>query len=283
MKSSALAVMNAPVVRLMAMMMNLLRTGARTLAAVAALAPACSVAATGQVCSAASGAQRTAVLELYTSEGCSSCPPADKWVSELPARKLDTPRLIPLAFHVDYWNYIGWTDPYAQSRFSDRQREHAKRRNAGFVYTPQLLLNGQDYRRGMLFDDIDSRVRAINQSKPYADITLTVTGDNGTLAGTVVAAARSGQPPGAQLYVALTENKLATAVKAGENKGRTLQHDFVVRDLAGPVMLDSAGRARDQHTFKLDPSWKTRDLAIVAFVQHPQSGEVWQALSVACP
>ena len=98
-------------------------------------------------CTATSGAQRVPVLELYTSEGCDSCPPADKWISELPARKLGVDRVLALAFHVDYWNQLGWIDPFSQAAFSDRQRQHSKRRGVSFVVTPQLLLNGQEIGR----------------------------------------------------------------------------------------------------------------------------------------
>lgn len=117
-------------------------------AAVLALPDAPALAAGG--CAAASGLQRVAVLELYTSEGCDNCPAADAWIRELPAKGLAPPRVIPLAFHVDYWNHIGWRDPYSQARFSDRQRQHGRRRGASFVFTPQLLLNGADYRRALL-------------------------------------------------------------------------------------------------------------------------------------
>ncbi len=240
-------------------------------------------AAAARVCTAASGPQRVAVLELYTSEGCSSCPPADKWVSELPAKKLGAERLIPLAFHVDYWNYIGWPDPYALPRFSDRQRQHSRRRAASFVFTPQLLLNGRDYRRGLLFDDIDGKVKTINQSKPLADIKLALTNNGNALVVGVETAAKTPELRSAQLYLALYENNLVTAVKAGENKGRTLKHDFVVRELAGPFALDAHGSAHHEYTFRLDPNWKAPDLKLAAFVQQPQSGDVLQALTAACP
>ena len=232
-------------------------------------------------CAAESGPNTTALVELYTSEGCDSCPPADKWVSGLPARKLGTERLIPLAFHVDYWNYIGWIDPFSQARFSDRQRQQSRRRGASFVFTPQLLLNGRDFRRGLLFDDIDGKVRAINRSKPLADIRLTVSSDGSVLDSTVEAVAKNGGQRGAQIYLALYENNLVSAVKAGENRGHTLKHDFVVRELVGPLALDANGSARHQHMFRIDPQWKAQDLRLAAFVQHAQSGEVWQALA-AC-
>jgi hypothetical protein len=241
-----------------------------------------AAAATTRTCTAASGPQRVAVIELYTSEGCDSCPPTDKWVSELPARKLGPERLIPLAFHVDYWDRLGWSDPFAQTRYSERQRQHSRRRGASFVYTPQLLLNGQDYRRGMLLDDIDSKVKSINQTRPLADIKLTL--ERSDLAMAVAAAATpvNTNLRTAQLYLALVENNLSTAVKAGENKGRTLRHDFVVRELAGPFAQDGGG-ARREHTFRLDPRWKTQDLVLAAFMQDPHSGDVLQALAARCP
>ena len=239
--------------------------------------------ATAAECTAASGSQRVAVLELYTSEGCDSCPSADKWVGELPAKKLTTERVIPLAFHVDYWNHLGWNDPFAQARFSERQRQHSKRRGASFVFTPQLLLNGQDYRRAMLFDDIDGKVQAINQSPPQADIRLKLSHNGALLESRVEVRVSDGpEQRRAQVYLALYENNLATAVKAGENKGRTLRHDFVVRELAGPLALDEQGRLSHVQSFPLDARWKPLDTHLGVFVQHPQSGEVLQALGVSC-
>ncbi len=105
-----------------------------------------SLAAT---CNAKSGTQRIALLELYTSEGCDSCPPADRWASTLPTRGFGTDRVLTLAYHVDYWNYIGWTDPFSQSRFTERQRFVNARNRNRTVYTPQLMLDGKDYRQGL--------------------------------------------------------------------------------------------------------------------------------------
>ena len=193
-------------------------------------------------CTATSGAQRVAVLELYTSEGCDSCPPADKWVSELPARKLTGDRVLPLAFHVDYWNKLGWIDPFSQALFSERQHRHSQRRGVSFVVTPQLLLNGQDYRRGVLFDDIDGKIRTINQSRAQATIRMTITGNKTELLGKIDVNVPGGAGQNrAQTYLALFENNLATTVSAGENKGHTLKHDFVVRSLVGPLALDGQG------------------------------------------
>src|SRR5436853_3691269 len=105
--------------------------------AAAALALGCipQAAAAGQ-CSAASAERRAALLELYTSEGCDSCPPVDRWVSELPARGVKPDRVVVLAFHVDYWDYIGWRDPFAHARYSERQRGANARIGSRTIYTP---------------------------------------------------------------------------------------------------------------------------------------------------
>ncbi len=242
-----------------------------------------AAAVTVTECAAKSGSQRIAVLELYTSEGCDSCPPADKWVSELPVRKLAPSRVIPLAFHVDYWNYIGWTDPYSQARFTERQRQHSRRRGASFVVTPQLLLNGQDYRRALLFDDFDSRIKVINQSRPQADIQVRLDAKGARLDSKVEITV-GGHPDQrrAHVYLALYENNLATAVKSGENKGRVLKHDFVVRELVGPLTLDDKGSLNHVQHFEFAPRWKPRDIHLAVFVQHPQSGDVLQALNASC-
>ena len=234
-------------------------------------------------CLVTSGPQRTAVLELYTSEGCDSCPPADNWVRGLPARKLAPSRVIPLAFHVDYWNNTGWIDSYAQARFSERQRWHSRRRGASFVFTPQILLNGQDYRRAPLFDDIASRVETINQTKPQAEIRLHLKRNDPRLDSEVEVAVRgdAGQRQ-AETYLALYENNLENTVNSGENKGLTLSHDFVVRELVGPLTLDDKGKLRHVKSFDLDPRWKLQDINLAVFVQHPRNGDILQALSASC-
>ena len=252
-------------------------------AAVAALLCAAANAPATAQCTTVSGAQRVALLELYTSEGCDSCPAAENWVSALPVKKLATESVIPLAFHVDYWNYIGWTDPYSQARFGERQRQHSRRRGAGFVFTPQLLLNGQDYRRALLFDDIGGKVKAINQTKPRANIRLKLGRRGNRLDSLVeIEVERDAGQRHAEVYLALYENNLVTAVTAGENKGLTLKHDFVVRELVGPLALDDRSGLSHVHEFVLDPRWKPKDIYIAVFVQHPQSGEVLQALNASC-
>src|SRR5688572_27843983 len=126
-------------------------------------------------CSAVSGAGTTALVELYTSEGCDSCPPADRWLSSLGSRGLVPGKVVPMALHVDYWDYIGWKDPYARREFSLRQRLHATLKKARLVYTPQVLLQGQDY-RGWASADFEQQVARINARPAAASIALSLEG-----------------------------------------------------------------------------------------------------------
>jgi hypothetical protein len=172
-------------------------------------------------CAVESGSRRVALLELYTSEGCNSCPPADRWVSALPRQGYAPDRVVALAFHVDYWNDLGWRDPFSQPGYSERQRAASVRNQARIVYTPQLLLNGRDYRRGIVIDDFADRVQALNRETARATIRLHIQAEEAAALGvtgvaTVTdAAARSG----AHAYLALYENNLSNAVTAGENRG----------------------------------------------------------------
>jgi hypothetical protein len=189
---------------------------------------------------------------------------------------------VTLAFHVDYWNDLGWPDPFAKAQYSERQRTASRRNGATVIYTPQLLLNGRDYRRGSLFDDFGSRLGNLNRDPARAMISLRLQAEGAaglTVSGSVAvtdAAARTG----AHAFLALYENNLSNHVTAGENRGKRLRHDFVVRDLAGPFPVDASGVARLQQWLQLDPGWKTGDLHVAAFVQSERSGDVLQALAM---
>lgn len=225
------------------------------------LAPAVHAA----TCSAVSGESRNRLLELYTSEGCSSCPPADRWLTQLPPDS----RVIPLAFHVDYWDRLGWKDPFAQAAFSQRQR--ARNSGMGWVYTPQVMLDGEDFRawqRG-LPAPAGGRARLtldlVLVSEPrQLDVTVTPHFVDTT-------ANRD-----ARLYLALTENHLVSKVAAGENAERILRHDHVVRELAGPFSPH-----KTRYRFKLVQDWEPGDLAITAFVLDAE-GKTLQAVVGEC-
>ena len=245
------------------------------LASAAVVISCIAAPATAATCNAISSAQRVALLELYTSEGCDSCPPADRWASALPARGFDAQRVVTLAYHVDYWNYLGWKDPFAQARFTERQRFVNNRNRNRTIYTPQLMLDGKDYRASLSISDFQQRITAANREKPGADIALSIE----TSAGAIETSARvtlRRNETGTSVFLALTENKLANQISAGENKGKRLEHDFVVRELAGPFAADAVVN----YKFRLAPKWKTQDLSVAAFVQTAATGEVLQALAM---
>lgn len=241
------------------------------------LVPAVSAAAD---CAARSGTARAALVELYTSEGCSSCPPADRWLSSLAASGLGANKVVPLAFHVDYWDYIGWKDEFASARHSERQREMARLKRSTLVYTPQVLLSGEDFRGWGSRRELAARLAAINGRAPGADIDLGTR--PAAKAGVEISATASlrGTASNAALYLALRENRLANDVKAGENDGRRLEHDYVVRELIGPLPFSGTGKAEARRALTLRPDWKRPDLGLVAFVQDAASGEVLQAVAL---
>lgn len=227
-------------------------------------------------CNVRSGPNTAALVELYTSEGCSSCPPADQQLSRLREALDSSAEVVPLALHVGYWDYIGWKDPYAQDKFGERQSWLVRANRHKTVYTPQFFVGGAELRgwRGGLRD----KVRQLNARPAAASIhvnaNLTPTG---ALALKVEASARAGAGPAA-LHLALAESGLVSKVERGENGGVTLAHDHVVREWIGPVRL-TEGAARIQREIPLPAAWKRARLEVVAFVQDEHSGGVLQAVS----
>jgi hypothetical protein len=228
-------------------------------------------------CSVQSGAQRVALLELYTSEGCSSCPPADKWVSSLEKQGYTSDRVIPIALHVSYWDYIGWKDRFADPAFTARQNAQAALDRSGFVYTPQVVLDGRDYRGYSSGSRFADDISTINHSPPRANIALTVSHDATQFSLKVNARG----PAKSLLYLALVENGLSSDVKAGENSGVRLFHDHVVRAWLGPFSVETSG-VELQRYVTIKPEWKIANLRAVAFVQEA-NGEIAQAVATqAC-
>ncbi len=218
---------------------------------------------------------RVALLELYTSEGCNSCPPTDRWVSNLPQPTFVPQRLVVLAFHVDYWNYLGWPDRFSQKRFTERQQALVRVNGLRTAYTPQLVLNGRDFRNT---SGIEKQVGHINTQVPSVNLTLRGAKKDSTLKANVSVnpLTPTTQEP-MELYVALYENNLVSEVKAGENRGERLQHDFVVRVLIGPVAVAPNKPTHWDGQIPLAADWKTADMGLAAFVQSTRSGEVLQA------
>jgi hypothetical protein len=222
----------------------------------------------------AGNVQRVALLELFTSEGCNSCPATDRWVSTLPQPTFVPQRLVVLAFHVDYWNYLGWQDRFSQRRFTERQQELVRANGLRTAYTPQLLLNGRDFRDTT---GIKKHVSRINAQAPSVNLNLQANRKDSTLS-TIVSVnpvMSSAQEP-MELFVALYENNLESQVQAGENRGKLLHHDYVVRVLLGPVAVATDKITRQQWQIPLATDWKTADMGLAAFVQSTKTGEILQ-------
>jgi len=236
-------------------------------------------------CSAKSAEHTTALVELYTSEGCDSCPPADRWLSGLGARGYVPGRVVPLSLHVDYWDYIGWKDPYAKELFSSRQKKLTQLQRSAFVYTPQVLLQGRDFRswRSAAFDEALAR---INSQKAKARLELAIERLRKDSVEVRIAAELldGGEQKDAALYIAAYENKLASQVTAGENRGRTLAHDFVVLEWLGPLDFSRGLRLEESRELPLLPKAVPANSGVAAFVQNRRNGDVLQALMLpACP
>lgn len=227
-------------------------------------------------CFAKSGNKTTPLLELYTSEGCSSCPPADKWISKI---KHDKGEVVPLAFHVDYWDYIGWKDKFSKAEYSNRQRKTAAFGGAGFVYTPQFVFNGRDF-KGWDNSRLNNAINKTQKFASRANLTLdAVNNEDGSIALKATAeAVNANDAKKADVFVALYENGLVTNVKAGENVGRELKHDYVVRKLFGAYQMNNLNEFNKN--FNLGQSWKNKDAGAVIFVQDSTNGQIIQSLSL---
>lgn len=233
-------------------------------------------ASAAPACVASSGAQRTVLLELYTSEGCDSCPPADRRLSQFKGDAEYAGRVVPLAFHVDYWDRLGWADRFASPQYTQRQYAMAGLARSRLVYTPQFLRNGRDWRSA------GSPLDGIGEIRSAASIVLElgVAGAGPVAIGGEV----SGANASTETYIALYENNLESQVRAGENSGKTLRHDYVVRRLIGPLAPDREGRVSLRRQITPEPGWKRVDLGVAAFVQDKATGEILQALQRhACP
>lgn len=230
-------------------------------------------------------ASKPVLVELFTSEGCSSCPPADALLNRLSHKAaVDGVQIIPLAEHVDYWNHLGWADPFSNPHYTARQRSYAQLFHLDQVYTPQMVVNGQ---RELLGSDESAARSAIAASKQSAMVAANITVPApGTLHSDVLLNVEVG-PIGApqdgettDIVVAITEDNLQSNVTRGENQGRRLPHTGVVRHWA------TIGHANRETAFtrsvdiKLENAWKRSDLRAVLIVQGHDTGRIYGLATV---
>ena len=180
-----------------------------------------------------SGDTQSSLIELFTSEGCSSCPPAEKWLSALKSNPDLWKKIVPVAFHVDYWDRLGWRDRFAKPEFTSRQQRYATAWGGDSVYTPGFVVIGKEWRGwfgGNGMPTTSARVGVLRVSL----------GDDRKLTATFVP--ETTKPRALALNVALLGNDLESDVKRGENSGRKLRHDFVVLDLIHTDMVNESNR-----------------------------------------
>lgn len=233
-------------------------------------------------CLKRSPAHRVALLELYTSEGCSSCPPADRWLSRLNQSGLSRDQVVALSLHVDYWDSLGWKDRFASPIFTERQRVLARQAQSGFVYTPEVFVGRQEFRHAGSDKQLLQHIAAINSRPAIASIEMALqpVSDNKLPLRLNIELKPGAAGNRHAAYVALYEDDLNSQVAAGENHGATLHHDRVVRRWIGPLLL-SGPALNHQASISIEPGWKRNSLGVAAFVEDTSSGEILQATSMA--
>ncbi len=247
-----------------------------TIAATTGAAPAA-----GATCGTHSAARAVALVELYTSEGCDSCPPADRWLAAAFRANRESTRAVPLAFHVDYWDRLGWRDRFAAPANTERQYAEMRAGGARFVYTPQVLIQGRDFQgwQGSA-RRFDAAVAGVNALPARADIDLEVQPRrDGIAVRAEVRVGAAADRKGAVPFLALADSDLVSDVKAGENAGARLTHDHVVRAFAAGPPVDAAGVSRTEVVLPR-PSEAGARPTIVAFVQNSVTGEVLQTVAL---
>jgi len=242
----------------------------------------------------ADGVRSPVIVELFTSEGCSSCPPADAVLERLQqTQPVAGAEVIALSEHVDYWNYIGWSDPFSSAAFSARQETYARALGQqDRVYTPQMIVDGQTEFNGSAMNKALEAIAKAARS-PKADVRIVIPEtktqkDNQEIRFKVSV---KNVPPVdrgdvAEVILALAEDKLSSNVTRGENSGRKLAHTAVVREMRALGRVDPATKTFDsEKTMAIADGWKRDDLRVVVFVQERAQRRVLGAavLNLAAP
>ena len=218
-----------------------------------------------------SGDKKTAVVELYTSEGCSSCPPADRWLSRLIEIPRDEIDVLALSFHVDYWNYLGWKDRFSSADYTRRQRQLGANNSQRTIYTPEFFVDGIEARGA---NKILSKIRKSNRQNAPLELELKVTRDETGLLLQL-------HSPGDRATVGqlhhrylVYENNLATDVKRGENSGERLEHQQVVRFMSRARSL----QVDNSYRIPIDADWQPENIGVAVVVTSPGSRHYLQAV-----
>jgi len=206
------------------------------------------------------------VVELLTSQGCSSCPPANEYFAEL-VRRPDT---VALSFHVDYWNYLGWVDPFSSKKATYRQKTYAMTLRQVGVFMPKIVIQG---RRGEVGSDrraVDAAIRDMQKTKPFVSVALEKLAANRVRAAIGAAT----EAKGAEIWIYLFDRRQSTKIDRGENQGRTLVHHNVVRDWR--KIGDHGGEKMELTAATVDEKGQKRN-GVAVVVQQAKVGPIWGA------
>ena len=239
------------------------------------------------LCASCAAADRTVpvIVELFTSEGCASCPDADRLLARLERDQVvPGAQVLALEEHVDYWNQLGWVDPFSSPLYRARQNDYALSLHATDIYTPQMVINGHAF----VGSDAARAIHEIQDAEraTTTEVTLSATA-NSNDAGLVDLSVAIANPPNTKwrdsnVYLAVTEKGLITSVRGGENHGRTPRHSSVVRSfgIIGRVKPQGANGGQLVSTLKLPPEWKRENLRAVVFVQERETLRITGAGSI---
>ena len=218
-----------------------------------------------------------AVVELFTSEGCSSCPPADELLARV-QNEYSGKAVYVLAYHVDYWNRLGWKDVFSSADFSKRQSTYAKWLKLSSVYTPQAIVNGRTEFVGSAQGALHNAIRTNLEKAPGAKVALaglTIVKDKATLKYTI-----EGEAAKAALVLALVQKNATSVVKSGENSGRTLSHIQIVNKLQN-ILLEN--NKTGEAGIDLPHNFTAQGYEVIALLQNTQTGEITAATRAAFP
>jgi len=249
-----------------------------------AILPACSMQnvesmpiVTDENPSAKDQKKQPVLVELYTSEGCSSCPPADKALMFLEKEQpYAQAEIITLALHVDYWNNLGWKDEFSSPLFSQRQTVYAQRLNLDSTYTPQMIVDGRIQFVGSNLGEAGKAITEAAKS-PKANIEAAFNNENDENNENILKIKISDIPKheDATVFLAIAENNLASNVKRGENAGKNLEHTSVVRELKTIGKIEAKSGSFEQETaLNIQPNWKAENLSYVVFIQENESRKI---------
>jgi hypothetical protein len=230
------------------------------------------------------GSKPSVVLELFTSQGCSSCPPADRLIHTLYDEHEDDVDIIPLSYHVDYWNNIGWTDIFSHANWTERQKRYVRKFQLKYIYTPQLVINGNFQCLGSDRTKVLSAIHSAKTNGNPAELSITTKAKNPqTVEATFQTSFSSSIEANSKWLVAcIYENNLETAIESGELANKTLTYNHVVRRMG--KVLEMKANSGTEHSktidISIDPSWNLQNLGIAALLQNPKTMKIYGASSM---